>query len=199
MSAEQGPLLARALERIRRSPGAIWAVSGPVNSGKSQFLAGFLDFVARHSPEWSVGGVLNRGLYTGGTKAAYEGMDCLTKQRFLFAVRAGLSAGQHRVLRPYEPWDTDGAVTIGPWLILQSGLIAAESAVHRALTQGCQLIVVDEFGPLECRGQGLRMAADAVVQAQRSLLLVVREPLVETVRAMYGPLTVIDVPCHAGS
>jgi nucleoside-triphosphatase THEP1 len=85
-------------------------------------------------------------------------------------------------------------VPIGPWLLLSSGLSAASSAIEEALAEGCRLIVVDEFGPLECRGEGLRPAVDSAVRAGRSLLLVVRQDLVSRVQELYGRLNLVPLP-----
>ena len=64
------------------------------------------------------------------------------------------------------------------------------AALGRAATDGADLVIDDEFGPLELASQGWRGAVDALVSAgQTSLLLVVREELADTVQQLYA-----DVP-----
>ena len=61
------------------------------------------------------------------------------------------------------------------------------AALGRAATDGADLVIVDEFGPLELASQGWRGAVDSLVSiGQTLLLLVVREELADTVQQLYA-------------
>ncbi|MCK4601753.1 MAG: DUF2478 domain-containing protein, partial [Phycisphaerae bacterium] len=57
---------------------------------------------------------------------------------------------------------------------------------REALGRPAELVIVDEFGPLELRGGGWRGAVETLLTASAGVvLLVVRDGLVEEVRRLY--------------
>jgi nucleoside-triphosphatase THEP1 len=73
-------------------------------------------------------------------------------------------------------------------------LASAAEAIAQAVADRCDLVVVDEFGPLELGGRGLRAVVDHAVESGVPILLIVRETLVESVQKLYGRFTVFHVP-----
>jgi nucleoside-triphosphatase THEP1 len=84
----------------------------------------------------------------------------------------------------------DGPGDVGPFCFLGEGGRLGSHALDTAATEGADLVIVDEFGPLELASRGWRAAVDSLVHAGRTpLVLVVRQELVGAVRDVYA-----DVP-----
>ncbi len=58
-------------------------------------------------------------------------------------------------------------------------------------TRNADLIIIDEFGPMELEGGGWRKNTDYLLENKKILLLVVREELVERVEQLYS-----NLPCQ---
>jgi len=174
-------------------------LTGPVNSGKSSILWRIVEQAWHLDPPWRVGGVVSSAVFADGAKLAYVGHDCLGGAAFLLTVRAPLDAVTHEQLRRNGiPVPAACGQPVGQWLVLDDGLALAEQAIQRAIDTRCDLIVLDEFGPLESAGRGLRSAADAAVNSGIPTLLVVREALVEEVQRLYGAFEILrsDEPIY---
>ncbi len=68
-------------------------------------------------------------------------------------------------------------------------------ALDVAATEGADVVIVDEFGPLELASRGWRGAVDSLVHAgPRALILVVRSELADAVREIYAavPIRLLD-------
>ena len=177
-------------------PGSRWILTGGIQSGKTSYLERLLD-QWRHAPaRWHVGGLVSPGVFLGGRKVACRGCDCLTGECFLLGVRHELSAdARHLLEREFGLHCGRGSgQSVGSWLILDHGLGRAAEAIAQAVANRCDLVVVDEFGPLELGGKGLRVVVDHAVESGVPILLIVRETLVERVQKLYGRFTVFDVP-----
>jgi hypothetical protein len=84
---------------------------------------------------------------------------------------------------------------VGLFHFLEEGLQVGRRALDVAATERADLVVVDEFGPLELASRGWRAAVDALVHAGKApLLIVVREELAGEVRDVYAdvPSRVLD-------
>jgi nucleoside-triphosphatase THEP1 len=185
-------LIACAIERMRRNPQSNWMLTGPVNSGKSSAVSRIVERARHLDPPWRVGGVVSSGVFTDGAKLAYMGQDCLGGPAFLLAVRTPLDAvTRDRLQRSGVPAPSTCGQPVGQWLVLDDGLALAQQAIQRAIHTRCDLIVLDEFGPLESAGRGLRPAADAAMNSGIPTLLVVREALVAEVQRLYGPFEIL--------
>lgn len=176
---------AELLRIITSSPASSWALAGPIGGGKTTLVDRAVAIAAEGTPREAVriGGLLSRSVWRGGEKIGYEGWDCLTREAFPLAVRkdAGERTSGRLSRRETDGASAGGHVEIGRWRLLQPGIDRGRRAIVEAGKQDCGLIVIDEFGPLECRGEGLRPAIDAVWSAGRSLLVIVREQLVAAV------------------
>ena len=71
------------------------------------------------------------------------------------------------------------------------GLALGNAALGPAATTGADLIIVDEYGPLELAFQGWRAATDRLMTSTDAvLLLVVREEWADEVQQLYGTVPI---------
>jgi len=124
-----------------------------------------------------VAGLLAPAIYREGHLVGFDARDLQTEAQCSLAVRR------------------DGSGDIGSFHFLQEGLRLGHQALEVGATEGADLVIVDEFGPLELASQGWRRAVDALVRAGRMpLLLVVRQELAGAVQEAYAgvPSKVLD-------
>ncbi len=144
--------------------------TGPKHRGKTTGAARLVR-LARQSG-LRVAGLLAPAVYHAGQLSGFDALDLLSGTRTRLAVRRD------------EPGDA------GPFHFLEKGLRLGRRALGRTATAGADLVIVDEFGPLELASRGWREAVDALVYGGTTpLLLVVRLELAGAVRDMYA-----DVP-----
>lgn len=73
---------------------------------------------------------------------------------------------------------------------ITKGLNLGNAALSATATKSADLIIIDEFGPLELEGRGWRKNVDSLLASSNAvILLVVRRELVDSVRYLYT-----DVP-----
>jgi nucleoside-triphosphatase THEP1 len=81
------------------------------------------------------------------------------------------------------------------WMIMREGLDVARSALEQAVRQTFDLIVVDEFGPLELAGGGIREEAVDAWNSGLDVLLVARTSVAdEVIHALDRPPDLRIVP-----
>lgn len=71
---------------------------------------------------------------------------------------------------------------VGDYTISRDGIIFACGAIERAVESRCSLVVIDEVGPLELRGNGLMPAVELALASAVNVLLVVRSSLKEALQ-----------------
>ncbi|NQU76453.1 MAG: DUF2478 domain-containing protein [Planctomycetes bacterium] len=145
--------------------------AGPKHSGKTTAVGRIVERLRNEG--FAVAGVLAPALYEEGVLAGFDVLDLSTGRRMrgLRRVEHGKSAdvGQFAF--------DDEALDLG-----QAAL--ADEAAFRA-----DLVVVDEFGPLERGGGGWRVGVDNLARsAAGMLMLVVREEIANLVRELYPSL-----------
>jgi nucleoside-triphosphatase THEP1 len=80
----------------------------------------------------------------------------------------------------------------GQFTFLTNGLKFGNTALSKAATKSADLVIVDEFGPMELNGQLWRQSVDSLLTLSSSLiLLVVRQELADEVQRVYK-----DFPCR---
>jgi nucleoside-triphosphatase THEP1 len=128
-----------------------------------------------------VGGVVAPAVHFDGHHIGTDAIDLATRE----------AAPITRLASPDGSGDGDGH----RWVMMRPGLDLARSALERAIRQGFELIVVDEFGPLELAGGGIRDEAMDAWHSGRDVLLVARSRIVEdVVQALGRPPDVRIVP-----
>ena len=180
------------IAQITASPHTNRILTGPTNSGKSQFLERLVEALRAEFPHWKIGGLISRGVFFNSAKIAYEGIDCLSGATFLLTIKRNLSPEAESFLDQKfgKPASSPQGEEVGSWLLLEQGLTHATAAIQTAITARCNQVIIDEFGPLECEGKGLRPAADALMESNHPALLVVREKLLEEVQSLYSPFKI---------
>ena len=79
----------------------------------------------------------------------------------------------------------------GLFTFINEGLKLGHAALSETATKSADLVIVDEFGPLELDGRIWRKKVDSLLSCSNSvILLIVRKELAATVRQLYS-----DIPC----
>lgn len=156
--------------------GQLWIISGPIGSGKTRYcqhLAG-----QARARGWDVAGVLSPGVFLGERKVAIEVLDLRSGQRRTLAQRVAEvgASGLHT-----QEWAFDDRV-----LAWGDALLAHATP--------CDMLVVDELGPLELeRGQGWVSAIPAITSRAYRLALVVLRPTLLLHAAAWGEHHILDL------
>jgi len=137
-------------------------LTGKINSGKSTLL---YEMVKRAN--FSCGGVISLPVFEGGMKAGMDALDILTGERKVLARLSSI----------------DGT-RVGKYIISKHGLKHCEDAIRRAIGN-CEIVVIDEFGPLEMDGGGIAEAAEDAFR-RGNALVVLRKGLKEQFMEKYG-------------
>jgi len=155
---------------LRQNKLILWV--GEKHSGKTT-SAGELAQAARVKG-FKIAGLLAPSLYNNGVLAGFDVLDVRTEVRApLASRRAGGGRGE-------------------PYTFTAEGLKVGRSALSAVATKSAELIIVDEFGPLELSGGGWRKDVDSLlISSDAVILLVVRSELAEEVRRLYA-----EIPSH---
>ncbi len=127
-----------------------------------------------------VGGVLAPAVHQKGDRIGADAVDLATDESVPIARRIGPARRGRRARRT---------------AILRPGLDLARAALERAVRQPFDLIVIDEFGPLELAGGGICQEAVEAWNSGRDVVLVARSKIAdEAVDALGRPPDVRIVP-----
>jgi nucleoside-triphosphatase len=146
-------------------------ISGARGIGKTTWLRRCV--AVRTAAGSVVGGIASPAVFTGMQRAGYDLLD----------LRTGASQPLARVVTTRSQ-----APTIGHYRFDQAAIDAGNAAILAAISDGLDLIAIDEVGPLEIAGHGW---APALVHAlascthRQELVLVVRTSLVATLPARF--------------
>jgi nucleoside-triphosphatase THEP1 len=141
--------------------------TGPKHGGKTTAAAKLAHAAGQRG--FRVAGLLAPSIYREGRLTGFDAVDLQSGTRVPLAVRQG-SRGD-----------------VGSFHFLEEGLRLGRGALDVVATEGADLVVVDEFGPLELASNGWRAAVDALVKADRApLLIVVRRELADAVQEAYA-------------
>ena len=117
---------------------------------------------------YSAGGILAPSVYEDGQLIGFDIIDIRNDCRQRLAVR--------------EKHIND----ISSYRHYQEGLDLGHKALSLAENQAADLVIVDEYGPLELRGEGWRADVDCLFgEGSRLILLVVRREIADEVRRLY--------------
>jgi nucleoside-triphosphatase THEP1 len=141
--------------------------TGPKHSGKTTAARRLVE--ATRARGWAVAGCLAPSLYENNQLVGFEVVHLGNDRRAILARRRAM----HDQENEFE--------------FLADGWALGEEALGPGATKGADLIIIDEYGPLELASQGWRAAAERLMTTtEAALLLVVREELAEKVRQLYG-------------
>jgi len=122
-------------------------------------------------------GLLAEALYHDGRLIGFDAIDLQTENRAPLARRRS-EGGE------FVPFD-----------FITEGVELGRNALSIAATESADLVVVDEFGPLEMNSQGWRTDVDLLIRSSEALiLLVVREELAGQVQHLYASVPNLELP-----
>jgi len=154
----------------RRNKLILWM--GEKHCGKTTSAANLVEIA--HDEGFSVAGLLAPSLYRNGRLIGFDVFELRDQMRAPLA-RCKVSSS-----------------TTGPFTFMANGLKLGITALSATATKSADLVIVDEFGPLELNGQGWRRNVDSLLASSNAvILLVVRQELADAVRQLYA-----DVPCR---
>jgi len=145
--------------------------------------------------------ILWRGArYSGKTTAAAKLAEQARDEGFRVAGLLALSIYVNGRLRGFEALDLrSGARTVlascgkktgeGRFVFTKAGLRLGRNALNVEAVKSAELIIVDEFGPLELAGNGWRRSVDLLLTSTDGLVvLVVRDEVAEEVKKLYAAI-----------
>jgi nucleoside-triphosphatase len=137
-------------------------VVGEPRSGKTSWCSNYIE--RRRKSGSSVGGILSLATDRQGRRIGFNVIDLLTGQEVPFA-----RLSSHRCFKEGK--------RVGDYTISKDGILFGRGAIERAVDSSCDLVVVDEVGPLELSGEGLMPAVEMALASSADLLIVVRSSL----------------------
>ena len=160
------------------SPAPIILWTGPRHSGKTTAALGLIE--RAEAEGFTAAGVAAPAVHEGGVLAGFDVIDLHTSERRRFAQTGG-----------------GGGVRVGRFRLTEEGPALGSRALSRPEAFAGDLVLIDEFGPLELRGGGWRAHAEALAASARGVIVpVVREGLADAVEAVFAGAAVRRV--HAG-
>ncbi|MHC4648357.1 MAG: nucleoside-triphosphatase [Planctomycetota bacterium] len=140
---------------------------GAKHSGKTAVAGELADHAQREG--FRVAGLLAPAIYADKHLVGFEALDLRTAARALLAERTTNKAPKKA------------------FTFVEAGLKLGAEALSSEATSHADLIILDEFGPLELAGAGWRSHADSLLaDANAVVLLVVREQVARQVRKLYA-------------
>jgi len=146
--------------------------TGEKHSGKTTSAAKLVE--TARGEGFNVAGLLAPSLYCHGELLGFDAIDLRNETR-----------------EPLAKRNTDAGKT-KRFTFLPEGLKLGNAALSATAAKSANIVIVDEFGPLELEGRLWRENVDSLLASGGALiLLVVRQELAEAVRGAYT-----DFPCR---
>jgi len=146
-------------------------VVGESGSGKTSWCRAYVD--RRRKSGSTVGGILSPAIEKQGQRVGSNALNLLTGQEIPFA-RLSLHSS------------FKGGEKVGDYTISRDGILFACGAIERAVESSCDLVVIDEVGPLELQGKGLMPAVELALGSKINVLIVVRSSLREALQKHFS-------------
>ncbi len=138
----------------------IFVLTGPVHSGKTTFLKRLVDSLRRENLKTA--GFLSVAIIRNKEILGYDLYDLKDEQYIPYIRREG-----------EEGWER-----IGSYFFIPEALAHARDQILRS--RGVNILVVDEIGPLEIKGEGLWSALrQALSSPPKGLILVIRKSILK--------------------
>ena len=173
-------------------------ITGGRGCGKTTFLTHVAQ-VARVF-DWDVAGIISPARIVEGRRVGIEAMDLRTEERRLLAharTVAKTAGSEASAPLPHgrgsDSRDPAGRLTSPAWAF-DEAVVAWGNAILQAATP-CNMLIVDELGPLEfLHGQGLTAGLDAVCSgAYKYAFVVIRPELLRSARVRWPQARIVDI------
>ncbi len=145
-------------------------VVGEPRSGKTSWCREYIDRRRRCGSK--VGGILSPAIEKQRQRLGSNALDLLTGKEVPFARLSRL--------RRFKAGEV-----VGDYTISRRGILFACGAIKRAVESRCDLVVIDEVGPLELRGKGLMPAVELALASAVKVVVVVRSSLKGALRRRF--------------
>lgn len=150
--------------------------TGPRHSGKTTSAADLAKKVK--SKGFSIAGLLAPSIYTNGLLTGFDAVNIATGKRAPLSQRK----------------QTNEPTSVGGFTFSKEGLKFGYNALDINSMKSADLIIIDEFGPLELTGGGWRKNVDSILSDTNALLvLVVRNEIIDKVKKLYENVTCIQL------
>ena len=142
--------------------------TGPRHSGKTTSVADLAKKVK--SEGFNVAGLLAPSIYNNRRLTGFDAVNIATGERVPLAER-----------QPVEQ-----KTEVGEFIFSEAGLQFGYNALDITSIKFADLVIIDEFGPLELAGSGWRKNVDSILSGTDALLvLVVRDEIIDKVKKLY--------------
>ena len=168
---------------------AVYLLTGSQGEGKTTVLEQAITRIRNEGV--AVAGILSRVRYADGERIGYDVEDVSTGERAVLCRRdhdAEARRNHDAVARRNHDAGARrdhaaGVPSVGPFVFHREGLSLGAKALAALSEHPVSVIVVDEVGPLELRGEGWAAPVRSLLNsAPRTILLVVRPALVEQIQ-----------------
>jgi nucleoside-triphosphatase len=144
--------------------------TGPKHCGKTTSATHLTQMVL--SEGFTVAGILEPSLYNNGELIGFDILDLQSQKRTPLARRNKEKS------------------STGSFDFITDGLKFGHAVLSSEAIKFADLIIIDEFGPLEVKGQGWRRNIDSLLSSSNAvLLIIIREELKDTFRQLYPDLS----------
>jgi nucleoside-triphosphatase THEP1 len=145
--------------------------TGPKHSGKTTSAIRLIQMVRTEG--FIVAGILEPSLYNDGELIGFDVLDIQNRKRTSLA-----RSKKSKSTKDFFNFITDG-------LKFGNAVLSSEA------TKSADLVIIDEYGPLELEGDGWRRNIDSLLSCSGAIILIViRQELKETFQQLYS-----DFPC----
>lgn len=147
----------------------LWA--GPKHSGKTTSAARLIQMARTEG--FVVAGILQPSLYDNGELLGFDVLDVQNQKRTPLARR------------------NKDKSKIGFFNFITDGLRFGNAVLNTEAIKFADLVIIDEFGPLELKGHGWRRNIDLLLSSSNAIILIIiRHGLKDTFQKIYA-----GVPC----
>ena len=154
--------------------------TGPKHSGKTTGATKLAQIASAEG--FNVAGLLSPSLYRNSKLLGFDVLDLHSQTRAPLARR---KTSQSKA---------------GPFTFIADGLKLGNAALSAEATKSADLVIVDEFGPLELNNEGWRKNVDSLlISSNAVVLLVVRRELADTVRQVYANVLCQELAATEGN
>lgn len=148
--------------------------TGPKHSGKTTSAAHLIQMARAEG--FIVAGILEPSLYDNGELLGFDVLDIKNQKRTPLARR-----------------NKDKSTT-GFFNFIKDGLKFGNTVLSSEAIEFADLVIIDEFGPLELKGEGWHRNIDSLLSSSNAILLIiVRHELKDTFKQLYPDVSCLEL------